>query len=166
VFSSPGGALMAVPTWADALRDGQSVRVALGAVVVISIGVGAVHVNDHGQIEEDAVSTLLAVLQLRDIARRETGRLPVPPDAHTVSWHTVHLGCPIACLKLSKRPYNALHYKFRSNSEQATVANLLALNEQDLHDIRNLGPIGIEEITTKLATAGFRLGAHPGPRPE
>jgi hypothetical protein len=56
VFSSPGGALMAVPTWADALREGQSVQVALGAVAVVCIGVGAVHVgavqvNDHGQVE-------------------------------------------------------------------------------------------------------------------
>jgi len=61
--------------------------------------------------------------------------------------------CPLSCLGLSRRAADPLRFHL---VDRVTVGEVLRLWENDeLQDVRNLGPRRIEEITAALITAGL-----------
>jgi Bacterial RNA polymerase, alpha chain C terminal domain len=147
--------LAPLTTWADALRAGRPVEVALAESVTISVRRAEVKFTQDGQvaqIDDDAVATLLAVLLLRDLI----GAGPATP-VHPDGTHVITLDCPLRCLGLSRHAYRPLMLELRDRGP-VTVRDLVASDEEDLRDIRNLGRGRIAEIKSKLAQAGFCLG--------
>lgn len=66
--------------------------------------------------------------------------------------------CPLACLGLSRHAANPLRSHLRG---KVTVGEVLRLWENDeLQNVRGLGPRRIGEITTALVAAGFVLTPH------
>jgi DNA-directed RNA polymerase alpha subunit len=69
--------------------------------------------------------------------------------------------CPIECLELSARTYNAVRKGCGMEPDPETVGDLIRLWRRGLlPDVRNVGPRAISEVEVRLVFAGLDLGQH------
>lgn len=78
--------------------------------------------------------------------------LPTVPPEEQEKTATLPLSASVASLGLTTRPYKLIRH-----DGIHTISDLMARSEEDLKDIRNLGPTGFDDIRVKLALVGYRL---------
>ncbi|GLY74391.1 DNA-directed RNA polymerase subunit alpha C-terminal domain-containing protein [Actinoallomurus iriomotensis] len=142
------------------LKAVQTVKFGPDESVTISIGRDRVHVitQDRGLIESgDQAAHILSIVLLADLADSDSAESSTERLDHSDQAHSVRLDCPIRCLGLSRRTFNAL--KWGGDVRPVKISDLVALTEDDLRQFRNIGSSAVAEIKTKLADAGLRLAA-------
>jgi hypothetical protein len=123
------------------------------------------------QVAEDAsrdraalcqASELIHDLMVRRLVSDDEAVAEIGTAMHGYRGTPVTEDCPVRCLGLTARSYNAVMRGYRDPDERpTTVGDMIRLLYEDrLRDFRNVGPRVIGELEARLVFAGLDIRSH------